>query len=78
MCQHRRPYRAMALYSAILSQLAGSMLVGLFAGRWLDQKWNTEPLFLIMGLVLGLGTGIYAMLRHSESFRLRRLIECLT
>ncbi|KIL43300.1 hypothetical protein KR50_37030 [Jeotgalibacillus campisalis] len=44
------------------------MLVGLFAGRWLDQKWNTEPLFLIIGLLLGLSTGIYAMLRTVNHF----------
>ncbi|PPA69600.1 AtpZ/AtpI family protein [Jeotgalibacillus proteolyticus] len=68
MRHQRRPYQAMALYSAILSQLAGSMLVGLFAGRWLDQKWNTEPLFLILGLLLGLTTGIYAMLRTVNHF----------
>ncbi|KIL49766.1 AtpZ/AtpI family protein [Jeotgalibacillus soli] len=68
MRQQRRPYRAMALYTAILSQLAGSMLVGLFTGRWLDHKWDTEPLFLIIGLLIGLATGIYAMLRTVNQF----------
>jgi ATP synthase protein I len=66
--QNRRPYKAMALMSAILSQLVGSILVGIFAGRWVDQKWDTEPLFLIIGLLLGLAAGIYAMLRLIQHF----------
>jgi ATP synthase protein I len=66
--QNRRPYRAMALMSAILSQLVGSILVGIFAGRWIDQKWDTEPLFLIIGLLLGLAAGIFAMLRLIQHF----------
>jgi ATP synthase protein I len=66
--QNRRPYKAMALMSAILSQLVGSILVGIFAGRWVDQKWDTEPLFLIIGLLLGLAAGIFAMLRLIQHF----------
>ena len=42
---NRNPLQAMALMSAILSQLVGSILIGIFSGRWLDQKWGTEPLF---------------------------------
>lgn len=60
---NRRPYQAMALYAAILSQLVGSILIGIFGGRWIDQLLGTAPLFLIIGLFLGLATGIYAMIR---------------
>jgi ATP synthase protein I len=63
-----RPYKAMALMSAITAQLVGSILFGIFTGRWLDQQFTTEPLFLIIGLLLGLGTGIYAMLRLIQQF----------
>ncbi|WP_059171846.1 AtpZ/AtpI family protein [Bacillus sp. FJAT-27445] len=59
----RNPLQAMALMSAILSQLAGSVLVGIFAGRWLDGKTGTAPLFLIIGLFIGLAAGTYTMLR---------------
>jgi len=46
--------------------VAGSILLGVFAGRWLDGKLNSEPLWTIVGLVLGIGVafyGVYAMLR---------------
>jgi F0F1-type ATP synthase assembly protein I len=64
----RHPLQAMALMSAILSQLVGSILIGIFAGRWLDQKVGTEPLFLILGLLIGLAAGIYAMLRLIQHY----------
>ncbi|MEL3970668.1 AtpZ/AtpI family protein [Rossellomorea oryzaecorticis] len=64
----RRPYQAMVLYSAILSQLVGSILMGIFGGRWLDGIWGTTPLFLIIGLLLGLSTGIYTMLQTVQHF----------
>ncbi|WP_234969397.1 AtpZ/AtpI family protein [Bacillus massilinigeriensis] len=58
----------MALMSAILSQLVGSILIGVFAGRWVDESMGTEPLFLILGLLIGLAAGVYAMLRLVSHF----------
>lgn len=60
---NRRPFRAMALMTAISSQLVGSLLIGIFLGRWLDGFGDTMPLFLVIGLFLGLAAGIFAMLR---------------
>ena len=65
---NRHPLRAMALMTAISSQLVGSVLIGIFAGRWLDKFADTEPLFLVIGLLLGLAIGIYAMLRTVRQF----------
>jgi ATP synthase protein I len=58
----------MAIYTAILSQLVGSILIGIFLGLWLDKEMDTAPLFLIIGLFLGLGTGVYAMMRLVRHF----------
>ncbi|MGV2939495.1 AtpZ/AtpI family protein [Mesobacillus sp. LC4] len=65
---NRHPLQAMALMSAILSQLVGSILIGIFSGRWLDRTFGTEPLFLIFGLLIGLAAGVYAMLRLIQHF----------
>ncbi|MBE3570256.1 MAG: AtpZ/AtpI family protein [Bacillales bacterium] len=65
---HKSPYRAMALYSTILSQLAGFVLIGIFLGRWIDGKCQTEPLFLVIGILLGLAAGTLAMLRTIRFF----------
>lgn len=67
MRQDRNSFKAMALMSAILSQLVGATLIGLFSGRWLDSYIGTEPIFLIIGLFIGLTAGIYSMfvsIRH--------------
>jgi len=58
---NRNPFHAMGLMTAIVSQLVGSILIGIFAGRWLDQQWGTSPIFLIIGLFIGLASGTYAM-----------------
>ncbi|WP_026695995.1 AtpZ/AtpI family protein [Peribacillus kribbensis] len=61
--KERHPLKAMALMSAILSQIVGSVVIGVFGGRWLDRTAGTEPLFLIIGLLTGLAAGTYSMLR---------------
>lgn len=68
MKKDRNPYKAMALMSTILASLAGCTLIGVFGGRWLDQHWGTQPIFLIIGLFIGLAAGIYSMLVSVRHF----------
>ncbi len=45
--------------------IASSILLGMLAGLWLDNKFNTKPLFVVAGLILGIivaGYGVYRML----------------
>ncbi len=45
--------------------VAGSILLGVLAGLWLDSKFDTKPLFVVAGLILGIivaGYGVYRML----------------
>lgn len=41
--------------------IAGSIIGGLLGGQWLDNKLNTEPAFLITGLVLGIAFAFYGV-----------------
>ncbi|MGD0795190.1 MAG: AtpZ/AtpI family protein [Dehalococcoidales bacterium] len=46
--------------------IAACILIGIFAGQKLDSKVHTAPLFILLGLVLGLGMavfGVYRMIR---------------
>ncbi|MBH0230589.1 AtpZ/AtpI family protein [Halobacillus yeomjeoni] len=61
-------FRAMALTSAILSQLAGGPLAGVFLGKWVDSQLSTTPTFLIIGLFLGLGTGTYGTIHLVRTY----------
>ena len=45
--------------------IGGSILLGVVAGLWLDTKLNSEPTWMIVGLLLGLiivFCGVYRML----------------
>lgn len=66
--RQKNPFKAMALMSGISAQLVGSILIGIFLGKWLDEKMGTLPLFLIFGLLIGLATGIFSMLRLIRRF----------
>lgn len=65
---NRNPLQAMALMSTIVSELVGCILVGIFSGRWADRHWNTEPIFLIVGLLIGLAAGTYSVLVSIRHF----------
>ena len=46
--------------------IAACILLGTFAGLWLDGKLDTKPIFMIGGLVIGLVVafyGVYQMIR---------------
>ncbi|WP_101843272.1 AtpZ/AtpI family protein [Halobacillus sp. Marseille-P3879] len=58
----------MALTSAIVSQLAGGPLVGVFLGKWVDNQFSTSPLFLILGLLIGLGAGTYGTIHLVRAY----------
>ncbi len=45
--------------------IGACILLGIIAGIWLDGKLNTEPVFVIIGMVLGIIVafyGVYQML----------------
>ncbi len=44
------------------SQLAVSVLLGFYAGYWLDKKWGWSPWLTLTGSALGLGVGLYSFL----------------
>lgn len=45
-------------------QFAASIVVFLFAGRWLDGRLGTEPWLMIAGVLVGASAGFYSMYRQ--------------
>ena len=41
--------------------VGGSIILGVFAGLWLDNKLNTAPILVIVGLLLGLIVAFYGV-----------------
>ena len=43
--------------------IAGSIILGVLGGLWLDNKFNTKPILVIVGLVLGVIVAFYGTYR---------------
>ena len=54
----------MALRFIGVGWYVGSCIVlGVLGGVWLDNKLNTEPILLIVGLILGITSAFYGVYR---------------
>lgn len=52
-----------AVFAGAGFELAGCILLGLFAGQWVDKRLGTAPWLLILGVFIGAAAGIFSMLR---------------
>ncbi len=48
-------YKQTSLLAAIPAILIVSPLIGFYAGRWADTRFETEPYLMITGIILGFG-----------------------
>ncbi len=51
------------------SQLGILVVTGLMGGLWLDQKLNSTPLFGLLGLACGFGSGILFLMKLVKGAR---------
>lgn len=63
-----RSFAYFALFSEIGIVLLVTDLVGVLAGYWVDQQLRTLPLFLLVGLFVGLAVGARAVYRLINRF----------
>jgi F0F1-type ATP synthase assembly protein I len=50
-------------YAGLGLQLAATVLLGVFAGEWLDRRLGTTAVFTILGAFLGLGGTLWSLIR---------------
>ncbi len=55
--------RRIAQYSSIIFVLPTCLLIGFFSGKWLDERWGTEPAFAMVLLLLGAVAGFYQVFK---------------
>ncbi|MDO4552667.1 MAG: AtpZ/AtpI family protein [Bacillota bacterium] len=51
-------WEALALFGQLGLTVAVPIILGALAGRWIDQRLGTFPLFLAVLILLGTGAGI--------------------
>ena len=56
-------YRQIGPLLSLGVQFVVSILLCFFAGRWLDGKLGTEPILLLVGVVIGGAAGFYHFFR---------------
>lgn len=56
-------FREVGPYLGTGLQLAVTVAVMIFLGRWLDDKYNKDPLFTLILAFLGCGIGLYNFIR---------------
>jgi ATP synthase protein I len=56
------------LFSEIGISLLVTTLIGVLAGRWVDAQLGTLPLFVIIGFLLGAGSGTVMIYRLVSRF----------
>ena len=66
MTESGRAWAYVALFSEIGISLLVTTLVGVLAGYWVDEQLGTLPVFLIVGFLVGAGSGtlMFARLIH--------------
>jgi ATP synthase protein I len=63
-----RTFGYFALFSEVGIVLLVTVLAGVLGGYWADQQLGTLPLFLLVGLFVGLGVGARAVYRLINRF----------
>ncbi len=56
-------YKTFGPYLGLGTQLAATIILMFFLGRWLDQKLNTFPFLLIIFSIIGGFAGIYNFIK---------------
>jgi len=59
--ERQRKLRSYLRYSSAGMQLVVAAGLGGLAGWWLDEKVGLSPVFLVLGIFLGFGAGIYSL-----------------
>lgn len=60
-------WKGVASYATVGLEFGLSLLVGLFAGRWLDQKLDTAHWFTFIGGGFGMAAGYRAIYRAAKA-----------
>jgi ATP synthase protein I len=54
-------------FAAVGVEIGFAMAIGVFGGRYLDGKFDTEPLLFWIGFTVGLGAAVKALVDATKS-----------
>ncbi len=56
-------WRLAGRYSAVGIEIATAFTLGALGGHWLDKKLGTSPVLFLVGITVGTGAAVRAILR---------------
>ena len=59
----RSPLAVAAVWASLATTIALEMALPAMLGHWLDERWNTRPVFVLLGVLVGLTTGLIHLVR---------------
>jgi len=62
-------YKGLGGYGTLGFEIVLSFLIGVFGGKWLDDRYGTTPWFFLGGLALGSVLSVKAILRAMKLMR---------
>lgn len=62
----RKTVKIISDYSYIGIFFGVAVCIGLFAGRWADRRWHTEPWLTLFGVLIGVVAGFRELYRLSK------------
>lgn len=65
----KKQLKVFAQLGSIGIELALSTVLGILGGRWLDQKFDTEPFLTVLGLLIGITAGFRSLIRIARKVR---------
>lgn len=60
-------YREYLKHLSLGTEIAVGLSAPIFIGYWADSKWNTSPLFLLIGIFIGIALLIATTIRLIKS-----------
>lgn len=63
----KQMWRLAARYSAISIEIVLAVMLGVWAGSWLDRKFDTAPIFFWIGTLVGIGAATKAIMRVAKA-----------
>jgi F0F1-type ATP synthase assembly protein I len=62
----RSSFASAYMWSARITSISLELVIPVLIGYWLDYRWGTLPLLLIVGVVLGFLTATLSLLRLTK------------
>ncbi len=64
-----KTFRELGYFASLGISVALSIVIGLALGYWLDKKFETQPVLLLVGLGFGIAAGFSNIIRAGQKSR---------